>query len=65
MAHYHFCNVLLISLRIKEPWNDLESPRNINIDTFSGSSGIFAEEKCHHVLTIQKLSKCRTLESPQ
>jgi lipid-A-disaccharide synthase-like uncharacterized protein len=27
-------NVLLIFLRIKEPWNEPESPRNINIDSF-------------------------------
>jgi hypothetical protein len=28
------CNVLLIFLWIEEPWNEPESPRNINIDTF-------------------------------
>jgi hypothetical protein len=28
------CNVLLIFLRIKEPRNEPESPRNVNIDTF-------------------------------
>jgi hypothetical protein len=58
------CNVLLFSLRIEKPRNDPELPRNVNIDTFFWVVLGFLLRRNVITFWLQKLSKCRTPESP-